>query len=110
MNKMQKIHVRSGDNVVVISGDEKGKKGKVMRALPKTGRVVVEGVAMVTKHQKSRGQGMPGGIIHKEAAIAASNVMLVCAKCGKATRNAHKILADGKKVRVCKKCGAAFEN
>ncbi len=110
MNKINHLHVRSGDTVVVISGDEKGKKGKVLRALPKTGKVVVEGVAMVTKHQKARGQGMPGGIIHKEAAIDASNAMLVCEKCGKATRNAHKILGDGKKVRVCKKCGAAFEN
>ena len=110
MNKMKKLHVRAGDTVVVISGDEKGKKGKVLHALPKTGRVYVEGVAMVTKHQKARGQGMPGGIIHKEAAIHASNVMLVCDKCGKATRNAHKFLEDGKKVRMCKKCGAAFEN
>ena len=110
MNKMKKIHVRTGDNVVVISGDEKGKKGKVLRAEPKSGKVVVEGVAMVTKHQKARGQGMPGGIIHKEAAIYASKVLLVCSKCGKATRNAHKILDNGKKVRVCKKCGAAFEN
>ncbi len=110
MNKKQSLHVRTGDTVVVIAGDEKGKKGKIMSAQPKTGRVVVEGVAMVTKHQKSRGQGMPGGIIHKEAAIDASNVMLVCGKCGKATRNAHKILGDGKKVRICKKCGATFEN
>ena len=110
MNKMKKLHVRSGDTVVVISGDEKGKKGKVLKAMPETGKVVVESVAMVTKHQKSRGQGMPGGIVKKEAAIYASKVMLVCPKCGKATRNAHKILDDGKKVRVCKKCGATFEN
>ena len=110
MNKMKKLHVRSGDTVVVISGDEKGKKGKVLKAMPETGKVVVEGVAMVTKHQKSRGQGMPGGIVKKEAAIYASKVMAVCPKCGKATRNAHKILDDGKKVRVCKKCGATFEN
>jgi len=110
MNKKQKLHVRSGDTVVVISGDEKGKKGKILSALPKSGKVVVEGVAMVTKHQKARGQGMPGGIIHKEAAICASNVLLVCGKCGKATRNARKILDDGTKVRLCKKCGATFEN
>ena len=110
MNKMKKLHVRSGDTVVVISGDEKGKKGKVMRAEPKSGKVVIEGVAMVTKHQKARGQGMPGGIIHKEAAINASKVLLMCSKCGKATRNAHKILDNGTKVRVCKKCGATFEN
>lgn len=110
MNKTSKLHVRTGDTVMVISGKEKGKKGKVLSAAPKADRVVVEGVAMVTKHQKARGQGMPGGIIHKEAAIHASNVLLVCSKCGKPTRNAHKILEDGKKVRMCKKCGAAFEN
>lgn len=110
MMKVKKLHVRTGDTVVVISGDEKGKKGKVLAALPKAGKVVVEGIAMVTKHQKARGQGMPGGIIHKEAAIYASNVMLICGKCGKATRNAHMFLENGKKVRMCKKCGAAFEN
>lgn len=109
MSNTKKLPVRSGDNVVVITGKEKGKKGKVLHAHPKTGRVVVENVAMVTKHQKARGQGMPGGIIHKEAAIDASNVMLVCAKCGKATRSAHKILENGDKVRVCKKCGTAID-
>lgn len=109
MSDTKKLPVRSGDNVVVITGKEKGKKGKVLHAHPKTGRVVVENVAMVTKHQKARGQGMPGGIIHKEAAIDASNVMLICAKCGKATRHAHKILENGDKVRVCKKCGAPID-
>lgn len=104
------MHVRSNDTVVVISGKDKGKKGKVIAASPKTGKVIVEGVAMATKHQKPRQQGAPGGIIHKEAAIDASNVMLVCDKCGKATRHAHKVLEDGSKVRACKKCGAAFEN
>ena len=104
------MHVRSNDTVVVISGKDKGKKGKVISASPKTGKVIVEGVAMATKHQKPRQQGAPGGIIHKEAAIDASNVMLVCDKCGKATRHAHKVLEDGSKVRACKKCGATFEN
>ncbi len=109
MNNVKKIHVRGGDTVVVISGDEKGKRGKVLHTVPKTGRVLVEGVAMVTKHQKARGEGMQGGIIHKEAPIDASNVMLICPKCGKATRSARKILENGKKARMCKKCGAAFE-
>jgi large subunit ribosomal protein L24 len=107
---VHKLHVRTNDVVVVISGKEKGKKGKVLEAMPKTGRVVVEGVAVVSRHQKPRRQGAPGGIIHKEAAIAASNVMLMCGSCGKATRNAHQILEDGAKVRACKKCGAAFDN
>ena len=109
-NAAKKLHVRTDDVVVVISGKEKGKKGKVISAYPKTGRVIVEGVAVVSRHQKPRRQGAPGGIIHKEAAIAASKVMLLCGSCGKATRNAHKILEDGAKVRVCKKCGTAFEN
>jgi len=106
------MHVRSKDQVVVISGKDKGKKGKVLTAYPKTGKVVVEGVAMVTKHQKARAQGQQGGIIHKEAAIDASNVMLVCPKCNTATRVAHKVtVVDGnrKMVRVCKKCKADID-
>jgi large subunit ribosomal protein L24 len=105
-----KLHVRKNDTVVVISGTNKGKRGKVLSTSPKAGKVVVEGVAMVTKHQKPRGQGMPGGKIHKEAAIPASNVLLLCQKCGKATRTGHQVLEDKTKVRVCKKCGAAFDD
>ena len=109
--------VKSKDTVVVISGKDKGTKGKVVTAAPKTGKVVVEGVAMVTKHQKSRQQGQPGGIIKKEAFIDASNVMVICPKCGKATRIAHKTVEvtgkDGKtavkSVRACKKCGAEID-
>ena len=106
------MHIRSKDQVVVISGKDKGKKGKVLTAYPKAGKVVVEGVAMVTKHQKARAQGQQGGIIHKEAAIDASNVMLVCPKCNTATRVAHKVtVVDGnrKMVRVCKKCKADID-
>jgi len=109
-NAAKKLHVRTDDVVVVISGKEKGKQGKVLSAHPKTGRVVVEGVAIVSRHQKPRRRGDPGGIIHKEAAIASSKVMLVCGGCGKATRNAHTFLEDGSKVRACKKCSAAFDN
>ncbi len=105
-----KLGVKTGDTVVVISGKDKGKQGKIQKAYPSNGKIVVEGVAMVKKHQKPRGQGMPGGIIEKEAAIQASKVMLVCPKCKKATRVAHKFVetdsAKPKKVRVCKKCGA----
>ena len=111
------MFVKSKDQVVVISGKDKGVKGKVIAAAPKTGKVKVEGVAMVTKHQKSRAQGQPGGIIKKEAFIDASNVMVICPKCGKATRVAHKAVEvtgkDGevstKNVRICKKCGAELE-
>ena len=102
------MHVKSNDQVVVISGKDKGKKGKITVAFPKTGRVVVEGVNVVTKHQKARNAMQPGGIIHKEMAIDASNVMLVCPKCGKPTRVGH-VVEDGKKLRVCKKCGKSFE-
>ena len=101
--------VKAKDNVVVISGKDKGKQGQVVSVRPAEGKITVEGVAMVTKHQKAAAQGQPGGIIHKEAYIDASNVMLVCKKCGKATRVGKKILDDGKKVRVCKKCGAQID-
>ncbi|MBQ3761305.1 MAG: 50S ribosomal protein L24 [Clostridia bacterium] len=110
---LNKLGVKSGDTVVVISGKDKGKQGKIQKAFPSTGKIVVEGVAMVKKHQKARGQGIPGGIIEKEAAIPACKVMLVCPSCKKATRLAHKfITAEGKKpekVRVCKKCGATIK-
>lgn len=104
-----KVHVKTKDEVIVISGKDKGQKGKVLAVHPKTGRVTVEGVAMVTKHQKSRAQGQPGGIIHKEAAIDASNVMLVCQKCGKPSRAGIKVQEDGTKVRTCKKCGQQMD-
>ena len=111
------MFVKAKDQVVVISGKDKGTKGKVVTAAPKTGKVVVEGVAIATKHQKSRAQGQPGGIVKKEAFIDASNVMLICPKCGKATRVAHKITEvtgkDGKakmkSVRVCKKCSEQID-
>ena len=111
------MFVKTKDQVVVISGKDKGAKGKVVTAAPKTGKVIVEGVAMVTKHQKSRAQGQPGGIIKKEAFIDASNVMVICPKCSKATRVAHKAVEvtgkDGKvttkNVRICKKCGEQLD-
>ncbi len=106
---MMKVHVKTKDEVIVISGKDKGVKGKVLAVSPKAGRVTVEGVAVVTKHQKSRAQGQPGGIIRKEAAIDASNVMLVCQKCGKPSRAGHKVLENGSKVRVCKKCGEQID-
>ena len=103
---MNNIHVKTGDTVVVLSGKDKGKQGKVLSASPKDGMVVVEGVNIVSRHTKPRRQGEEGGIQKKEAAIYACKVQRICPKCSKATRPAHKMLADGKKVRVCKKCGA----
>ena len=109
-----KLNVKTGDTVVVISGKDKGKEGKIQKAIPAEGKIVVEGVAMVKKHQKPRGQGLPGGIVEKEAAIPACKVMLVCPACKKATRVAHKFVeAEGQKpqkVRACKKCGATIDN
>ena len=103
MNK--KVHVKKDDTVVVISGDDKGKKGKVLTVSPKERKVIVDGVNIVTKHAKPRRQGEAGGIMKVEGAIYADKVQLYCAKCDKATRAAHKTV-DGKKVRVCVKCGA----
>ena len=100
------MNVKKGDNVVVLSGKDKGKKGKVQRTLPESGKVLVEGVNLATCHVKPRKQGDEGGIIRREAPIHACKVMRVCPKCDKPTRAAYKLTDDGKKVRVCKLCGA----
>ena len=99
------MNVKKNDTVVVLSGKDKGKQGKVLSVNPEAGKVVVEGVSVATRHQKARRQGEEGGIVKKETPIYACKVMTVCPKCNKATRVAHKIM-DGKKVRVCKHCGA----
>ena len=99
------MNIKKDDKVVVLSGKDKGKQGKVLVADPKAMKVIVEGVNVATKHQKPRKQGEEGGIFKVETPIYSSKVQLVCPKCGKATRVAHKI-TDGKKSRVCKKCGA----
>ena len=102
------MKIRKDDKVVVLSGRDKGKEGKVLSADPKNGKVIVEGVNVAKCHIKARRPGEESGIIKKETPIYASKVMLVCPKCGKATRHAVK-MDNGTKVRVCKKCGAAFE-
>ena len=107
---MKKMHVKRGDVVKVISGKDKGKEGKIITAIPEKNKVVVEGVALVKKHQKARRQGEESGIITVEAAIDASNVMRVCPKCGKAARTGVKILEDGSKVRYCKKCEETYND
>lgn len=99
------MNIKKDDKVIVLSGKDKGKEGKVMSADPKGLKVTVEGVNVATKHQKAQKQGQEGGIIKMETPIYACKVMLVCPKCGKPTRVAHKLDGD-KKVRVCKKCGA----
>ncbi len=99
------MNVKKNDTVVVLSGKDKGKRGKVLSVDPKTRKVVVEKINMASRHQKPRKQGEEGGIIQKEIPLYASKVMTVCPKCSKPTRVAHKI-EGGKKVRVCKHCGA----
>ena len=101
------MNIKKGDTVVVLSGKDKGKKGKVQGTIPSESKVVVEGVNMVTCHTKPRRQGEEGGIVRREAALYASKVQVVCPKCGKGTRVAHKT-ENGKKIRVCKHCGASL--
>ena len=102
------MNIKTNDTVIVLSGKDKGKQGKVISADPKGMKVIVEGVNVAKRHQKARRQGEESGIIRKETPIYACKVMLVCPKCGKATRVGHSVSADGKKTRACKKCGAAI--
>jgi len=97
--------VKKGDTVFVIAGKNKGKKGKVLAVIPDKGRVTVEGVNMVKKHQKPNQKVMQGGIIEREAPVPSSKVMPVCPRCNRPTRLGRKLLDTGKTARVCKKCG-----
>ena len=113
---MSKVHVKTGDTVVLLTGkyedkfDSKGdrKTGKVVAVSPKEGKVIVEGFNVVTKHVKPTRMGQVGGIVETEGGLYASKVQLVCPKCGQPTRVGH-VIEDGKKLRVCKKCGKSFE-
>ena len=104
---IKKLHVKTGDTVIVVSGNSKGKIGKVIGTSPKEGKVIVEGANIVKKHIKPRNAQEQGGIVEAPAAMYSSKVQLYCDKCKKATRAAHKIDGD-KKTRVCAKCGAAL--
>lgn len=104
-----KLHVKKGDTVVVLSGKDKGKKGKIIEAQPKKGRVVVEGVNKVKRHTKPSQTVPQGGIIVKEAPINSSKVMLVCPECGKPTRIKKSPLASGAMARTCKHCGEIID-
>ena len=103
-----KVHVKKNDNVIVVSGKDKGKTGEVLKVFPKTGKVLVQGVNIVKKHQKANRTQAESAIIEREAAINSSKVMLYCTKCKQPTRISNKLLEDGSKVRVCKKCGETF--
>lgn len=107
---MNNLHVKTGDTVVILSGKDKGKQGKVVEVSIKEKKVIVEGANMVTKHVKPRQMGQQGAVVQCEAPLYACKVMAVCPKCGRPTRLAHKIEADGTKTRVCKHadCGKSY--
>jgi large subunit ribosomal protein L24 len=97
--------IRRNDNVVVITGKDRGKRGRVLKVVPGSNRLVVEGVNFIKRHTKPNPQRqVKGGVVEREAALHASNVQLVCPECGKPTRLGRKILGDGRKVRICRKC------
>ena len=98
------MHVKNGDTVVVVSGKDRGKKGKILRVFPKENRVIIEGINMLTKHKKLQGPSSPGGIIKMEGPINSAKVMYYCDKDKVGVRVGHETLSDGSKVRVCKKC------
>ncbi|MGI6358995.1 MAG: 50S ribosomal protein L24 [Bacillota bacterium] len=104
-----KLHVKKGDTVIVLSGKDKGKKGKVLAAYPQDGKVLVEGVNMVTKHRRPTPTMQQGGIIKQESPIFAAKVMLVCPSCKQPTRVSHRRLDNGDSVRACQKCEENIE-
>ncbi|MBI5099913.1 MAG: 50S ribosomal protein L24 [Nitrospirae bacterium] len=103
------LGIKKNDTVLIIRGDEKGKKGRVKAVQMEKNRLLVESVNMIKKHMKPSKKQTQGGIIEKEAPIHRSNVMLLCSKCNKPTRISHNILENGNKIRVCKKCGEVIE-
>ena len=104
MSRLQ-TPVRKNDNVLVTAGKDRGKRGRVLKVLPANNRLVVEGVNMIKRHTKPNPQRqIKGGLVEREAPLHASNVQVVCPECGKATRIGRRILGDGRKVRICRKC------
>ncbi len=103
------MKIRKEDNVLVITGKDKGKKGKVRFVFPRKNRVLIEGVNMIKTHSRARQQVKQAGLIEREAPIALSNVMLICTRCNKPARIGYKILDDGRKVRICRSCKEAID-
>ncbi|RKY57824.1 MAG: 50S ribosomal protein L24 [Candidatus Latescibacterota bacterium] len=99
------MHIRKGDMVLVLTGEYAGSRGRVLRVFPKKGRALVEGVNMVKRHTRARRPGEQSGILEKEAPIHASNLMVICPRCGQPTRVKKEVLEDGSRVRACRKCG-----
>jgi large subunit ribosomal protein L24 len=103
------VQVRKNDSVMVIAGKERGKTGKILRVLPDKGAVLIERINLIKRHSRPRGPQQPGGIVEKEAPMEASNIMIMCDKCNAPVRIGRKILADGEKIRVCRRCGEALD-
>lgn len=99
------MNIRKNDSVMVVAGKERGKTGKVLRVIPEKGRAMIERLNLVKRHSRPRGPQQPGGIIEKEASIHLSNLMVMCDKCNAPVRVGSKILPDGTKARVCRRCG-----
>lgn len=109
-SKQNKLHVKTGDRVTVIAGKDKGKTGNIKETMPEKGRVVVEGVNIITKAMKANPmKNIQGGLVKYEAPINSSNILICCHKCEKPTRIRHEILENGRKTRVCKKCGEQLD-
>lgn len=103
------MKIKKNDPVVVIAGDDKGKRGKVLKTFPEKGRAIVEGVNFIKRHTRARKQGQKSGILEKEAPVSATNLMVVCSKCDKGVRVGARVMADGRRVRICKSCGEMLD-
>jgi large subunit ribosomal protein L24 len=103
------VQIRKNDSVMIIAGRERGKTGKVLRVIADKGAAIIERVNLIKRHTRPKGPQQPGGIVEKEASIHASNLMIMCDKCNAPVRIGRKILADGKKIRICRRCGEALD-
>jgi len=103
------VQIRKNDSVMIIAGRERGKTGKVLRVIPDKDAAIIERVNLIKRHSRPKGPQQPGGIVEKEASIHASNLMIMCDKCNAPVRIGRKILADGKKIRICRRCGEALD-
>ena len=103
------LKLRKNDNVMIIAGKERGNTGKILKVLSEKDRAIIERLNLVKRHTKPRGPQQPGGILEKEASIHVSNLMLMCDRCNAPIRYGHKVLGDGKKVRICRRCGETID-
>jgi len=103
------VKIKKNDTVLIITGKDRGKKGKVRKSLPKEDKVVIEGLNLIKRHSKTKGQARQAGIIELEAPLHVSKVMLICSKCAKPARVGYRILDDGKKARICRACSEVID-